>query len=286
MNETSGRRKIVIFPILIAFAVMAYQFFTAENFVNPETGRKARVGMSEGQEAALGLQSYREVLSQARVISSGPEVDLVRRVSERLAAATGDAGRKFEWRVSVVQDRQANAFCLPGGKMVVFTGILPIAQNDAGLATVLGHEMAHATSRHGSQRLLQSSLANVFLTGASASVSMGDMDYQQKQAVMAAVGAGAQYGVLLPFSREHETEADIVGLHYMARAGYDPRESIAFWQRMGEASSGGQPPEFASTHPSHDTRIQRLKQEMPKAMEEFQKAPKSRIDVPVEREGN
>jgi len=286
MNETSGRRKIVIFPILIALAVMAYQFFTAERFVNPETGRKARVGMSEGQEAALGLQSYREVLSQARVVSSGPEVDLVRRVSERLAAATGDAGRKFEWRVSVVQDKQANAFCLPGGKMVVFTGILPIAQNDAGLATVLGHEMAHATSRHGSQRLLQSSLANVFLTGASASVSMGDMDYQQKQAVMAAVGAGAQYGVLLPFSREHETEADIVGLHYMARAGYDPRESIAFWQRMGEASSGGQPPEFASTHPSHDTRIQRLKQEMPKAMEEFQKAPKSRIDVPVEREGN
>ena len=242
--------------------------------------------MSEGQEAALGLQSYREVLSQSRVVSSGPEVDLVRRVSERLAAATGDAGKKFEWRVSVVQDRQANAFCLPGGKMVVFTGILPIAQNDAGLATVLGHEMAHATSRHGSQRLLQSSLANVFLTGASASVSMGDMDYQQKQAVMAAVGAGAQYGVLLPFSREHETEADVVGLHYMARAGYDPRESIAFWQRMGEASSGGQPPEFASTHPSHDTRIERLKQEMPRAMEEFQKAPKSRIDVPVERAGN
>jgi predicted Zn-dependent protease len=286
MNETSGRRKFVIFPILIALAVMAYQFFMAEKFVNPETGRKARVGMSEGQEAALGLQSYREVLSQARVVSSGPEVDLVRRVSERLAAATGDTGRKFEWRVSVVQDKQANAFCLPGGKMVVFTGILPIAQNDAGLATVLGHEMAHATSRHGSQRLLQSNLANIFLTGASASISMGDMDYQQKQAVMAAVGAGAQYGVLYPFSREHETEADIIGLYYMARAGYDPRESIAFWQRMAEASSGGQPPEFASTHPSHDTRIERLKQEMPKAMEEFQKAPKSRIDVPVEREGN
>lgn len=286
MNETSGRRKFVIFPILIALAVMAYQFFVAEKFVNPETGRKARVGMSEGQEAALGLQSYREVLSQARVVSSGPEVDLVRRVSERLAAATGDTGRKFEWRVSVVQDKQANAFCLPGGKMVVFTGILPIAQNDAGLATVLGHEMAHATSRHGSQRLLQSNLANTFLTGASASISMGDMDYQQKQAVMAAVGAGAQYGVLYPFSREHETEADIIGLYYMARAGYDPRESIAFWQRMAEASSGGQPPEFASTHPSHDTRIERLKHEMPKAMEEFQKAPKSRIDVPVEREGN
>ena len=129
------RRKIVFFPIVIAVIVVAFQYCSSEKFVNPETGRKARVGMSEGQEAALGLQSYREVLSQSRVISSGAEVDLVRRVSERLAAATGDVGKKFEWRVSVVQDQQANAFCLPGGKMVVFTGIIPIAKTEAGLAT-------------------------------------------------------------------------------------------------------------------------------------------------------
>jgi predicted Zn-dependent protease len=286
MNE-SGRRKIVIFPILIALIVMGFQYCSSDQFVNPETGRQARVALSEGQEAALGLQSYQEVLSQARVISSGPEVDLVKRVTERLAAATGEAGQKFEWRVSVVQDQQANAFCLPGGKMVVFTGILPIAQNEAGLATVLGHEMAHATSRHGSQRLLHNKLTNTLLTGASASMAMSEMDYQQKQAVMAAVGAGAQFGVLFPFSRDHETEADIVGLHYMARAGYDPREAIGFWQRMAEAAgSRGQPPEFASTHPSHGTRVDRLKEEMPRALEEFQKAPKSRIDVPVERTGN
>jgi predicted Zn-dependent protease len=289
MNDStysSGRRKIVLYPILIAVVIMLLQYCKSEKFVNPETGRAARVALSEGQEAALGLQSYREVLSQSRVISSGPEVDLVRRVTERLAAATGDAGKHFEWRVSVVQDPQANAFCLPGGKMVVFTGIIPIAQTEAGLATVLGHEMAHATSRHGSQRLLQTNLANTFLTGAAASVSLGDMDYRNKQAVMAAVGAGAQYGVLLPFSREHEVEADVVGLHYMARAGYDPRESISFWQRMSEASSGRQPPEFASTHPSHGTRIERLKEEIPRAMEDYHRASGARLNVPLEREGN
>jgi predicted Zn-dependent protease len=289
MNEStysSGRRKLVLFPVVIALLVMAFQYCSSEKFVNPETGRAARVAMSDKQEAALGLQSYREVLSQSQVISSGPEVDLVRRVAERLAAATGDAGKKFEWRVSVVQDRQANAFCLPGGKMVVFTGIIPIAQSDAGLATVLGHEMAHATSRHGSQRLLQTNLAQTFMTGAQSSMALSDMDYQNKQAVMAAVGAGAQYGVLLPFSRDHEVEADIVGLHYMARAGYDPRESIGFWQRMSEGSNGRQPPEFASTHPSHGTRIERLKEEMPRAMEDFKRANGARLNVPLEPEGN
>lgn len=287
MNDAEyshGRRKIVLYPILIALVIGLLQYCKSERFVNPETGRAARVALSEGQEAALGLQSYRDVLSQSRVISSGPEVEMVRRVTGRLAGATGDAGKKFDWRVSVVQDPQANAFCLPGGKMVVFTGILPIAQNEAGLATVLGHEMAHATSRHGSQRLLQTNLANTLLTGAAASISLGDMDYQSKQAVMAAVGAGAQYGVLLPFSRDHEVEADVVGLHYMARAGYDPRESIGFWQRMAQASQGRQPPEFASTHPSHGTRIERLKEEMPRAMEEYQQASGARLNAPLEKE--
>lgn len=287
MNDAEyshGRRKIVLYPILIALVIGLLQYCKSERFVNPETGRAARVALSEGQEAALGLQSYRDVLSQSRVISSGPEVEMVRRVTGRLAGATGDAGKKFDWRVSVVQDPQANAFCLPGGKMVVFTGILPIAENEAGLATVLGHEMAHATSRHGSQRLLQTNLANTLLTGAAASISLGDMDYQSKQAVMAAVGAGAQYGVLLPFSRDHEVEADVVGLHYMARAGYDPRESIGFWQRMAQASQGRQPPEFASTHPSHGTRIERLKEEMPRAMEEYQRAGGARLNAPLEKE--
>jgi predicted Zn-dependent protease len=168
-----------------------------------------------------------------------------------------------------VRSPQANAFCLPGGKIVVYTGILPLTRTDAGLAAVMGHEMAHATSRHGSQRLFQNNIMQTAMMGAA--WSLGDMDPQKRQVVLGLLGAGAQYGVLLPFSREHENEADQIGLLYMARGGYDPRESITVWKRMAEAG-GNQPPEFMSTHPSHGTRIQRLEAFMPKAIAEYEKA--------------
>jgi predicted Zn-dependent protease len=263
------RRSLKIAPLAIAALVIVFQFFSSEKVTNPVTGKKSHVAMSSQQEAALGLESYREVLSNSQVVQSGPEVEQVVRVVKRLAPATGAAAQDFDWQVSVVRSDQANAFCLPGGKIVVYTGILPITQTDAGLATVLGHEMAHATSRHGSQRLFQQSIAQIAMTGASWSLS--DYDPQKRGAIMAALGAGAQYGVLLPFSRQHETEADQIGLLYMARAGYDPHESITFWERMSRAG-GSQPPEFMSTHPSHGTRIERLQQLMPKAEEEYAKA--------------
>jgi metalloendopeptidase OMA1, mitochondrial len=261
------RRKIILYPLVLAAAVALFQYFGAEKFKNPETGRTTRVALSSQQEELLGLQSYREVLSQSQVVQSGPEHDMVVRVAERLARATGDAARDFRWQVSLVRSPQVNAFCLPGGKIVVFTGILPYAKYEDGLAAVMGHEMAHAVARHGSQRLLRTSLAQTVLAGAQ--FSMSDMDYQQRQAVMAALGAGAQYGVLLPFSRDHELEADQIGLLYMARGGYDPREAITFWQRMSQ-SGGQQPPEFASTHPSHGTRIAQLQEFMPKAVAEYE----------------
>jgi predicted Zn-dependent protease len=267
--QPRNRKRFILWPLVIAAAIAAFQYFSSQRFVNPETGRAARVALSEGQEATLGLQSYEEVLSQSQVITSGPEVELVQKVMRKLVAATGDAGKNMDWQVSVVSSPQANAFCLPGGKMVVYSGILPTAENEAGLATVLGHEMAHATSRHGSQRLLQSRVSQTLLTGANASLALGDMDTRQKMEVMAALGAGAQYGVLLPFSRNHESEADEVGLSYMARAGYDPHEAIRFWERMDQNSSGPQPPEFASSHPSHGTRIERLRQHMPRAEEQY-----------------
>jgi predicted Zn-dependent protease len=270
------KRRLILWPLAIAAAIAAFQYFSSQKYVNPETGRAAHVALSEGQEAALGLQSYQDVLSQSQVVTSGPEVELVHKVMNRLEAATGDAGKKMDWQVSVVDSSQANAFCLPGGKMVVYTGILPVAQSEAGLATVLGHEMAHATSRHGSQRLLQSEVSNTLLTGANASVALGDMDMRQKMAVMAAVGAGAKYGVILPFSRNHESEADEIGLYYMARAGYDPHEAIKFWERMEQNSNGPQPPEYLSTHPSHGTRIQRLNEHMPRAEEEYDKSRNAR----------
>lgn len=149
------KRRIHYLPIFLALAFIAWKYFSSEKFINPETGESHRVGMSETQEQRLGLQSYQQVLSEEQVLRSGPEVDLVKRVAGRLAAATGDAAKNFEWAVSVVRSEQANAFCLPGGKIVVYTGILPLTQGEAGLATVMGHEMAHATSRHGSQRVLQ-----------------------------------------------------------------------------------------------------------------------------------
>ena len=268
------RRHIKWLPLVLAGLFFAYQYFSSEKFVNPETGRKSHVAMSTQEEASLGLQTYEQVLAQSETVDGGPELEMVRRVASRLASATGKAGADFDWQVSLIRSPQINAFCLPGGKIVVYAGILPITQNEASLATVLGHEMAHATSRHGSQRVLQQNLAQTALTGVA--MSLSDMDYDKQRAVMGALGAGAQFGVLMPFSRQHESEADAIGLHYMARAGYDPRESIGFWQRM-ESAGGAQPPEFLSDHPSHGTRIEQLQAEMPNAMEEYSKS--SHADV-------
>jgi predicted Zn-dependent protease len=264
------RGRLMIVPLLLAAAFMLFQYFSADTFTNAETGERHRVGLSEDQEEALGLQAYQEVLSQERVITSGPQAEMVHRVAQRLARATGDQGADFDWRVSLVDGPEQNAFCLPGGKIVVYTGILPVAQTEAGLATVMGHEMAHATSRHGAQRVLQQQLTQTALIGAQ--ISLSDMSVETQRALMGAIGAGAQYGVLLPFSRDHESEADVIGLHYMARAGYDPRESIGFWERMGQMAGGGRTSEFASTHPSHATRIRDLQAEMPRALEEYESA--------------
>ena len=263
------RSSFTVLPLLIAGLFAAWQYFGAEKVIIPETGRVARVGLSSEQETELGLQSYREVVAQSELIKSGPEYDAVIRVTRRLASAVGDAGGNFDWQVSVIRSEQANAFCLPGGKIAVYTGILKHTQTDAGLASVLGHEMAHAIARHGSQRILQNSLAQTVMTGAS--LSFSDMDWDKRRMVIAALGAGAQFGVLLPFSRKHESEADELGLMYMARAGYDPAEAIAFWQRMDEGS-GRQPPEFASTHPSHGARVSYLRELLPKAQAEYEKS--------------
>lgn len=264
-----NRSHIKWLPIAAALLFIGYQYFTSEKFVNPETGRKSHVGLSVKQEAALGLQSYQQVLTQSETVDSGPELEMVQRVVQRLAAATGSAGRDFDWRVSLVRSDQVNAFCLPGGKIVVYTGILGPANSEAALATVLGHEMAHATSRHGAQRVFQQSLTQTAMVGLAGSFS--DMDYEKQRAIMGALGAGAQYGVLMPFSRSHESEADHIGLIYMARAGYDPRESVNFWRRMEEGRRA-QPPELLSDHPSHGTRIQQLEGWMPEAMQEYQRA--------------
>lgn len=264
-NSPIPRYLVRLVPIAIAALVVFFQFVSSEKFTN-EAGRTAHLGLTPQQEETLGLQSYEQVLSESRTVTSGPKYELVRTVAARLAQATG---KDFNWQVSVVDSPQVNAFCLPGGKIVVYTGILPIAENAAGLAAVMGHEMAHATLRHGSERMFKQKATQTFMTGVQ--FSLGDMDYEQRRAVMGAIGAGAQYGILLPFGRDHESEADKVGLGYMARAGYDPNEAVSFWERMSK-SGGDQPPEFMSTHPSHGTRVARLKELLPGAVEEYRKA--------------
>ena len=280
-EDQPRRRGLRLLPLVVVGVLLLFQFFSAEKFVNPETGRESRVGLSWDQEEALGVQSYQQVLSESKTITSGPEYEMVTRVAKKLMEQTGSVGRSFDWRVSLVDSDQINAFCLPRGKIVVYTGILPVAQTEAGLAVVMGHEMAHATSRHGAQRVFQQGMADMAIKGVTA--TMSDMSIDQQRAVMGALGAGAQYGILMPFGRDHESEADEIGLMYMARAGYDPRESIGFWERMAEAGGGKQPPEFMSTHPSHVTRIDQLKALMPKAMAEYEK---SGASVDVERESN
>jgi metalloendopeptidase OMA1, mitochondrial len=227
-------------------------------------GRKQVVALNSQQEKALGAQAFQEVLQTADVIAAGPAVEAVRRVAHRLAGATTDEAflratgqkpQKFDWEVRLVRSKEVNAFCLPGGKIVVYTAILPVAETEAGLATVMGHEISHALAHHGAERMAQQRIAQIGVIAAGA--SLGDMDDRQRTQVMMAINAGAQFGIL-KYSRNHESEADHMGLLLMATAGYDPAEAVKFWERMGSASHGRQPPEFLSTHPSHETRVHDL----------------------------
>jgi predicted Zn-dependent protease len=268
------RRLLIRFlPVGIAGLVILFQFISAEKVTN-EAGRTARYALSSREEETLGVRSYQQVLQESAVVEDGPEYELVLRVAKRLAAATGPAATRFQWHVSLVRSDQVNAFCLPGGKIVIYTGILPVTKTEAGLAAVMGHEMAHATLRHGSERLFQQKATQTLMTGLQTSV--GDLSFEQQRAILGAIGAGARYGLILPFSRDHESEADKVGLFYMARAGYDPAEAITFWQRMSQlgGTTGGKPPEFMSTHPSDTTRITQLRQLLPQAQAEYQRAAK------------
>jgi predicted Zn-dependent protease len=263
MNPNGGRRiggGFKLLPILLFAGYLAYYWLSHQERV-PLTGRKQLVDINRQQEAALGLRSYEEILATSRVVQGGPVVDKVREIGQRLAAVAEDPGS--QWAYTVIDSREANAFCLPGGKVAVYTGILPITQNDDGLAIVMGHEIAHAIARHGAERIAQQKL--VQLGTLAVGVASSDMDPRTRMAVMGALGVGAQYGVLLPFSREHESEADYMGLIYAARACYDPREAPRLWERMAQASRGA-PAEFMSTHPSNQTRIKQLNDWMPEAL--------------------
>ncbi len=231
--------------------------------------------LSESDERELGDEAYQEALSEKGVkkVTSGPDYDRVQRVADRIEDASerlhAKAVRGFEWQWTVVNDdNMVNAWALPGGKSAVYTGMLRMAKSDDELAVVMGHEASHAIARHAGERISSNMVIQGALQGTS--IALGDMSPAAQQATMAALGLGSNVGVLLPWSRMQESEADELGLLIAADAGYDPRTSIDLWTRM--ASQSGAPPEFLSTHPSENTRIKRLQKMMPKAMKLYQAA--------------
>jgi predicted Zn-dependent protease len=246
---------------------------------NPYTGRSQLLMSSVDQEMQMGAQAYHQVKADPKMRPSQDprEIEPVKRVAARIVEAAkrskyAQMAQQFQWEVTVIKDdKTANAFALPGGKMAVYTGIFPVAKTEAGLAAVMGHEVVHALARHGAERMSQGQLTNAALQVAGAAIGAGGGNPALGQATMAALGVGAQVGVLLPFSRAHESEADYVGILLAADAGYDPRESVGLWERMAQLSGGGGPAEFLSTHPGHDTRIEQLKSWMPEAMAIYEK---------------
>jgi predicted Zn-dependent protease len=240
----------------------------------PITGRRQLLLLSEGEETTLGLQSYQEVLTKEKLSTDPAANALVQQVGARIAAATG---KDYQWEFKVVDKPDTvNAFCLPGGKVVVYSGILPVTQTPDGLATVIGHEVSHAIARHGGERVSEGMLTNLGIEAVTA--SMGMKDPQTVQMVSGLLGAGVQVGVMLPFSRDQESEADRMGLVYMAKAGFQPDAALAFWKRMQDASQGA-PPEILSDHPSDAKRIQQIEAWLPEARAAF--VPGPAITVPA-----
>lgn len=247
-------------------AINAGVFVTIISCVTtPESDRKQLIAVSEGQMNAMGEDAWRDIKAEEKVSTNPKQTADVFDIGKRIAAASG---KNYKWEFSLFDNKAVNAFCLPGGKVGVYTGILPVAENNAALAAVLGHEVAHAVARHGAERVTQ----QLIVAGVLITVDKAMQDSGKKQMIMGALGLGAQFGVILPYSRFHEQEADTIGLRFMAEAGYDPRQAPAFWTRM--ARLGGQPPEFLSTHPNPASRVANLEKHMGKALEIWEKSPK------------
>lgn len=266
-------KRQILLGLLLALSVLACT-------KNAFTGRKSLNLIPNAQINQMSFAEYKTFLGQNKVLSQGKDVDLVHRVGNdiRLAAETFYKSKNdlenlkgFAWEFNLVDDKKTvNAFCMPGGKMVVYTGILDVTQNEDALAVVLGHEVAHAIANHGNERMSQGLIAQLGMT--SLDVALSQKPKATRDLLMTAAGAGAQVGVLLPFSRKHENEADEIGLYLMAMAGYNPAEAVPFWERMNKMG-GARPPEFLSTHPDPAKRSQKLKELQPKAIGYAKKYP-------------
>ena len=254
----------IFFVVVLMFACRSVPF----------TGRKQLSLMPNQTVLSLSLQQYNEFIHQAKLSNDAQQKAMVTRVGQKIANAVNTYYRShgmaaelknFAWEFNLVESNQVNAFCMPGGKIVVYTGILPITQTETGLAVVLGHEVAHAIAKHANERLSQQ-LA-VTLGSVGLELALSKQSNEVRQLSQGVFGLGAQLGVLLPYSRKHELEADRIGLIFMAMAGYNPREAPAFWQRMSQKSSGT--PAFLSTHPSDAKRIQQIQSYMAEALKYY-----------------
>lgn len=246
----------------------------------PLTGRSQLSLVSEPELLKMSLQNYKEVLGKAKLSQDPEKVAMVRRVGQRIARATeeflaesglGQEIQNYAWEFNLIEDdKTVNAWCMPGGKIAVYTGLLPITRDETGLAVVVGHEVAHAVANHGGERMSQTLL--VQLGGVALAVALAEKPRETQNLYLAAFGAGATVGILLPFSRSHEAEADRIGLTLMAKAGYDPQAAVGLWERMNDLSKGKRPLELLSTHPAPASRIDNIKAFLPEAMSYYRPA--------------
>lgn len=264
------KRKYLNIIGLLAFILIAQACSTV-----PLIGRKQVILLPESTIVEMSLTNYSDFLRENKLSTNKSQIEIVKRVGARMSVAVEkylkengfqDRVADFKWEFNLVESKEVNAWCMPGGKVVFYTGIIPLTKNDAGVAVVMGHEIGHAVARHGNERMSQQMLAQY---GEVALNEVIKSKTAETQAIFqAAYGLGAQYGVMLPYSRQQEYEGDKLGLIFMAIAGYDPNEAIGFWERMA-ANSGAKQPEFLSTHPLEQNRIEAIKQFMPTALKYY-----------------
>ncbi len=263
-------KLLKVFVPIILLALTVYYCSTV-----PITGRSQLNLISSGEMNSMSFQQYDEFLKQNKLSSNTSDVEMVKRIGARIQKsvetyfAQHNLSKEldgYQWEFNLVESNEVNAWCMPGGKVVVYTGILPVAKDETGLAVVMGHEIAHAVAQHGNERMSQGLLQQ--LGGVALAIALKDQPETTQSIFMTAYGIGSTVGIMLPFSRTHESEADHLGLIFMAMAGYNPNAAVDFWTRMA-ANSQGAPPEWLSTHPSNETRIADIKKLIPEALEYY-----------------
>ena len=266
-----------LFPLARFSLALAVLLFLSACATVPLTGRQQLNFIPDSQMNAMSFQQYDAVIAESKLSRNTEQTEGIRRVGHRIQGAVeeyfrmnglGDQLAGYQWEFNLIQSDDANAWCMPGGKVAFYTGLLPICKDETGVAVVMGHEVAHAVAEHGGERMSQGLVLQ--LGGMALAEALQSKPDQTRSLFMTAFAVGAQFGAILPFSRSQESEADRMGLIFMAMAGYDPREAPKFWERMA-AEGGAKPPEFMSTHPSDQTRMRQLREFMPEALGYYRK---------------